>query len=75
MKIISFKLKKKNFSPCAKGTNIILGVYYKKWATPKKLINFLYFFLVVIVVVVVFVEYICLAINSVLTLICCSSHN
>ena len=47
---------------------------YQKWATPKKLINFLYCVLVVIVVVV-FVEYICLAINSVLTLICCSTHN
>ena len=32
---------------------------YQKWATPKKLINFLYYVLVVIVVVVVFVEYIC----------------
>ena len=30
---------------------------YQKWATPKKLINFLYCVLVVIVVVVVFVEY------------------
>ena len=30
---------------------------YQKWATPKKLINFLYCVLVVIVVVVVYVEY------------------
>ena len=30
---------------------------YQKWATHKKLINFLYCVLVVIVVVVVFVEY------------------
>ena len=30
---------------------------YQKWATPKKLINFLYCVLVVIVVVVVFVGY------------------
>ena len=44
----------------------------QKWATPKKLINFLY---CVLVVIVVFVEYIFLAINSVLTLIFCSTHN
>ena len=30
---------------------------YQKWATPKKLINFLYGVLVVIVIVVVFFEY------------------
>ena len=30
---------------------------YQKWATPKKLINFLYCVLVVIAVVVVYVEY------------------
>ena len=40
-----------------------------------KRLNGLSKILVVIVVVVVFVEYICLAINSVLTLICCSTHN